>query len=394
MKRITVLGSTGSIGVQTLDVARRFTDRVEIVGLTAGSNAEMLIEQALEFRPRAVALADARGLAAVRGALEPAGIAVFSGEAGVAEIAADDSVDTVVAAISGFAGLRPTLAASSTGADLALANKEAVVCAGSLLLNALRDSGGSLIPVDSEHSALFQCLLGEVDPASALILTASGGPFLDRDPDSLRSVSPEEALAHPRWDMGPKISIDSATMMNKGLEIIEARWLFDVPFEAIEVVIHPESIVHSLVRFRDGSLKAHLGPTDMRYAIMYALGHPDRWADPGFRAFELADTQLNFHRPDPSLFPALALARAAGEAGGLMPTVLVSSDEIAVRAFLDGRIAFTQIAEVIESTLEHASSRSMGGETSPSVEAVFEANDWARRRAEDFVATMRRDDGD
>ncbi len=389
MKAISVLGSTGSIGTQTLEVAREFPEDVRVMALSAGSNASSLIAQAREFRPRAVCIDDPRGYERVEAGLSDLPIDVYSGTNGMTTMIESVPVDTIVAAISGFAGLAPTMTAASTGADLALANKEAIVGGGSLLLDRLRKGGGDLIPVDSEHSALFQCILGETDPLDSLILTASGGPFLGRDPRDLHGVTPGEALAHPRWDMGRKISVDSATMMNKGLEIIEASWIFDVPIANVEVVIHPQSVVHSLVRLRDGSLKAHMGPTDMRYAIMYGLSHPNRWVDPGFADFQLPGLNLSFSEPDGTLFPCLDLARNAGTGGGLLPTVLISADEVAVEAFLGGHIPFTGIAKVVEATLELAATRKMDAIVPEDMDVIFRADSWARDTASSQCADIR-----
>ncbi len=388
MKRISLLGSTGSIGLQTLQVAREFPEKIDITALATGSNVEDLIRQALEFRPRAVAIADASALRRAKDSLRSEGIEVYGGPAGIEEMVREVEVDTLVAAISGFAGLRPTLAAAEAGIDIALANKESLVCAGQILLDLVHDFGGSIVPVDSEHSALFQCLLGEERVPDRLILTASGGPFLGRDPESLARVTPREALAHPRWNMGQKISIDSATMVNKGLEVIEAHWLFDVDYDHIDVIVHPQSAIHSLVQFVDGAVKAHMGPTDMRYAIMYGLSYPERWEDPGFASFDLSKQTFTFERPDPALFPCLELARNAGRRGGLLPTVLVSADEIAVESFLQGRIRFDQIATVIDRTLRTAEEAGMTGAYPEEADAIFEADAWARENARSSVRRL------
>jgi len=386
LKRVAILGSTGSIGLQALDVARRHPEQIEVAALAVGSRAQALLGQVNEFHPEAVAIADECVADTVRDSLEGLGVHVLSGPSAAEDLVRHVKVDTILSAISGFSGLGPTLAAAASGADLALANKESVVCAGPLLLDEIARSGSSLVPVDSEHSAIFQCIHGDEGWVDRLVITASGGPFLDRALHSFDAVTPSQALAHPRWEMGAKISIDSATMMNKGLEIIEARWLFDMDFDLIDVVIHPESVVHSLVQLRDGSLKAHLGPTDMRYAIMYGFSHPERWQDPGYRDFRLAEQSLTFSDPDPERFPCLSIARAAGEEGGLLPTVLVSADEVAVRAFLDGDIRFPGIARVVEETLERASGAGMGGNPRREPEEILRADEWARKHARSIVA--------
>lgn len=347
MKRLAVLGSTGSIGTQTLDVARWHGFRVE--ALAAGANVERLLAQAREFRPSLIACADGAA-ASVRPHL-PAGTKLVVGTAAFDEVATAD-VDVVVAAIPGMAGLAPTAAALRAGRHVALANKEAMVIAGPLMWALAKASGGRITPVDSEHSALFQTLLGEPEAGVAgLILTASGGPFR-KGPHDLSEVTPEQALKHPNWSMGRKVTIDSSTLFNKGLEVLEAHYLFGVPFDEIEVVIHPQSLVHGLVRFSDGSLKAQIGPHDMRLPIQYAILGPARPATP------LPNLPLRgaweFEPPDTERFPCLPLAYAAGRAAGLAPTYLNAADEVAVDAFLAGSIRFTDIARTLEHVLEHA----------------------------------------
>jgi 1-deoxy-D-xylulose-5-phosphate reductoisomerase len=347
MKRVSILGSTGSIGTQALDVVRWRGYRV--VSLAAGNNWRALLEQAREFRPELVACA-AEVAEHLRPHL-PAGTRLASGRAGVNEVAAADA-DVVVSAIPGMAGLEPTAHALARGRHVALANKEAMVVAGPLVRELAERNAASITPLDSEHSALFQCLQGE-DRAdvAGLVLTASGGPFREL-PADLSRVTPEQALAHPNWRMGPKVTVDSATLLNKGLEVLEAHFLFDVPLDSIEVVIHPQSLVHGLVRFRDGSLKAQVGPHDMRLPIQYGLEAPYRPATP------LSPMPLHgewqFLPPDKSRFPCLELAYAAGRAGGVAPAFLNAADEVAVNEFLVGRLPFTAIAEVIQEVLSQA----------------------------------------
>lgn len=369
MKRISVLGSTGSIGTQTLDVVR--WRGYEVVGLAAGKNADLLVRQAREFRPRLVAC-DRSVAAEVKPHL-PSGTRLVTGLEGSEEVARLEA-DTVVAAISGIAGLKPTLAALTAGRHVALANKEAMVVAGPLVWEVARAHGATLTPVDSEHSALFQCLVGEDKGAvEALVLTASGGPFRTA-PENLSSVTPEQALKHPNWDMGSKVTVDSATLFNKGLEVLEAHFLFELPLEKIEVVIHPQSLIHSLVRFQDGNLKAQIGPHDMRVPIHYALTYPERCKIP-LEPLPLRGI-WELYEPDHARFPSLGLAYRAGELGGVAPAALNAADEIAVAAFLAGRIGFTKIPALLEDVLNTLEN------TSLSWEALDEADALARARAE------------
>ncbi len=354
MTSVCVLGSTGSIGRQALDIIAAFPERFTVAALAACGSVELLAAQARQFRaPVAVigrdALADE-----LRDALAGTGTRVLAGPAGLQEIAAAPGTDIVLAGMVGSAGLRPLLAAAGAGKVIALANKEPLVAAGGLVMRAIADGGATLIPVDSEPSAIFQCLQGQDRGGLArLHLTASGGALKDLTPEALARVTPEQALRHPTWAMGPKITVDSATLMNKGLELIEARWLFDVPPARIGIVIHPQSIVHSLVEFRDGALLAQLGLPSMRTPIQYALGYPERlphnWAPLDLGAVGA----LTFSAPDFSRFPAPALARAAIEAGGTLPTCLNAADEAAVAAFLAGRIAFTGITRLVERAMAH-----------------------------------------
>jgi len=360
--RVVVLGSTGSIGTQTLDVVRWRGWRV--VGLAAGRNRALLAEQVRAFRPEVVYAAG--GLPELPPGVRAAASAV--------EVAAWDA-DVVVAAIPGLAGLEPVRAAVRAGRRVALANKESMVAAGPLLQKEAREYGAEFVPVDSEHSALFQALLGEPPEAVAeLILTASGGPFRE-GPEDLSRVTPEQALDHPRWSMGPKVTVDSATLMNKGLEVLEAHALFGVGLDRIKVVVHPQSYVHSMVRFVDGQIKALLGPTDMRLAIQYALSHPERAPTPLANA--PLPERLEFAPPDRERFPALGLAYRAGSMGGLAPAVLNAANEVAVEAFLTGRLGFTGIARVVEDVLGKTPSDPLTWEN------LYAADAWARKEAEE-----------
>jgi 1-deoxy-D-xylulose-5-phosphate reductoisomerase len=343
MRRILIVGSTGSIGTQALDVVAH-SDSLEVVGLAARSNAGLLLEQAQRFGVRRLALADP-------GAAASAGEDVLSGPEGLVELITDTDCDLVLNALVGSAGLGPTVAALGEGIDLALANKESLVVGGELVTALAEATGASLLPVDSEHSALFQ-LVGSERPGTVdrLVLTASGGPFRGRT--DLSGITVEDALAHPTWDMGGKITVDSATLMNKGLEVIEAHHLFGVGYDRIDVVVHPQSIVHSLIHLNDGATLAHLGYPDMRVPISYALHHPDR-ADVPVETLDLASVgSLDFESPDEETFACLRLAREAGAAGGSAPCVLNAANEVAVAAFLDGGLPFAAIAEVIEHTLD------------------------------------------
>ncbi len=346
-KKVLILGSTGSIGTQALEVIAR-SDDLRVAGLSAGSSWEPLLEQAKQHGVPTVALADAAS--AERAGREWAG-RVLTGSEGVRELVAGADADLVLNAIVGAAGLGPTIVALTEGIDVALANKESLVIGGELVTALAEATDAQLIPVDSEHSALYQLIRAETPGnVTRLVLTASGGPFRGRT--DLSGVTPEDALAHPTWDMGGRITIDSATLINKGFEMIEAHHLFGVPYERIDVVVHPQSIVHSLVHLNDGASLAHLGYPDMRVPISYALHHPER-VDVDLRTLDLAEVgELSFERPDAETFPCLRLAREAGEAGGTAPCVLNAADEVAVGAFLDGRIPFTGIAEVIERCLE------------------------------------------
>jgi 1-deoxy-D-xylulose-5-phosphate reductoisomerase len=345
MKKVVILGSTGSIGVQALEVAGG-PDGLDVVGLSAARSWEPLVEQAREHGVPAVALADPDAAASARGAWKGK---VLEGEDGIRELIADSGADLVLNAMVGSAGLGPTIVTLTEGIDLALANKESLVVGGELVTVLAEATDTRIVPVDSEHSALHQLVRGETGNVERLVLTASGGPFRGRT--DLSAVTREEALAHPTWDMGGKITIDSATLINKGLEVIEAHHLFGVPYERIDVLVHPQSIVHAVVHLNDGASLAHLGHPDMRVPISYALSFPER-ADVDVPTLDLAEVgELRFEHPDLDAFPCLRLAREAGEAGGTAPCVLNAANEVAVAAFLEGRIAFTGVAEVVEGTL-------------------------------------------
>lgn len=386
-QRLTILGSTGSVGVNTLDVVARHRDKFEVVALTARDRTETLFKQCLEFKPRIAVVLEAAAAQDLRQKLSQAGLSceVRYGVEAFEEAASLPAVDTVMAAIVGIAGLRPTLAAARAGKKILLANKESLVTAGAVLMDAVRASGAILLPIDSEHNAIFQSLpRGYVAPATAgvrrIVLTASGGPFRSATLRQLERVTPDEACAHPNWTMGRKISVDSATMMNKGLEVIEARWLFDVDPERIDVVIHPESVVHSLVEYIDGSVMAQLGNPDMRTPIAFALGFPERIAA-GVEFLDLARVgALHFERPDPLRFPCLRLAYEALKAGGTAPTLLNAANEVAVASFLAGALGFLQIPALIEAVLAEVPRGPVSG-----LEDVLAADRIARERAHSWL---------
>lgn len=351
-KRLAIIGSTGSIGTQTLGIVARYPDLFTVSALTAGSNAELLMAQARLCRPEKVVIGNDAFYEVVKTGLSGLGIEVMSGQKAVEEVASSDGVDTVVAAMVGFAGLRPTAAAVAAGREVALANKETLVVAGEMITRMAAMTGTRLLPVDSEHSAIMQCLNGEPESSvERIILTASGGPFRDTSAERLAKVTPLEALRHPNWTMGSKITIDSATLMNKGLEVIEAHWLFGTPQDRIDVLIHPQSVIHSMVQFTDGSLKAQLVVPDMRLPIIYALTYPERVVTELPRP-DLAEIgSLTFGEPDTARFRCLALARNALKAGGNMPCALNAANEIAVAAFLQEQIGFNDIAGAVEYVL-------------------------------------------
>ena len=348
-KRIAVLGSTGSIGVQTLDVVRQHSDKFEIEVLTANSNAELLIKQAIEFLPNAVVITNQSKYQEVKDALFEHDVKVFAGAKSLEDIVEMESIDIVLVALVGFAGLLPTLRAIEYKKPIALANKETLVVGGSIVSKQALENNVPVLPVDSEHSAIFQCLIGEFqNKVEKIYLTASGGPFRGKDTKYLENVTKADALKHPNWDMGAKITIDSATLMNKGLEVIEAKWLFDLTPDQIDVIVHPQSIIHSLVQFEDGSLKAQLGLPDMKLPIMYALTFPSR-IHSNFERFDfLKYPAFTFEQPDYNTFPCLPLAFQAIGKGGNMPCILNAANEVAVDAFLKEKISFLQIPRYIE----------------------------------------------
>jgi 1-deoxy-D-xylulose-5-phosphate reductoisomerase len=353
LKKIAILGSTGSIGTQALDVVQAQPDKFQVEILAAGSNADLLIEQSLKFRPNVAVINDVTQLARVKDALLDEGIKVYGGEDALADVVQMESVDMVLAAIVGYAGLRSTLAAVNAGKQIALANKETLVVAGELVTKAAKEKGVNLYPVDSEHSAIFQCLAGEFhNPIEKIYLTASGGPFRGKKREELVGVTKAQALKHPNWAMGAKITIDSATLMNKGLEVIEAKWLFHLQPEQIDVIVHPQSIIHSIVQFQDGSMKAQMGLPDMKLPIQYAMGYPNRMKSDFPRFDFLKYPSLTFEQPDRETFRCLNLAYEAMKAGGTAACVMNAANEIAVAAFLDDKIPFLRIAEVIEETMQ------------------------------------------
>lgn len=366
VKRLAILGSTGSIGRQTLEVVRALPHRFHIVGLSAGKNISLLTEQINEFKPKFVYHQNTKA--------HPtnAEYEFLSLE----DIACHPEVDTIVIATSGNSGLSPTLAAVKAGKTVALANKESLVIAGDIITKEAKLSDARILPIDSEHSAIWQCLNGETQPAAHLILTASGGPFRHYSPEQLKEVTAKQALEHPTWQMGRKVTIDSATLMNKGLEVIEAHWLFDMPFSSIKVLIHPQSIIHSMVELIDGSVKAQLGYPDMRLPIQYALSYPERLVNPQLPRLDWSRiNNLTFEQPDLDAFPCLKLAIEAGKKGGSYPAVLCAADEVVVELFLSQRIKFTDIPNLIEQALEQHQAIAQ-----PTLEEIMAADVWAREK--------------
>ena len=389
IKHIAILGSTGSIGVNTLDVIRAHPDRFKVAALTAGKQIDRLAQQCVEFKPAIAVVADADGAARLEKLLldQKINTQVLYGPQALVSAVTDSGCDTVMAAIVGAAGLVPTLAAAKAGKRVLLANKEALVMSGNLFMQAMKQGGGELLPIDSEHNAIFQCLPVQFSKApnvslgvEELWLTASGGPFRNTPLEQLGSVTPEQACAHPNWVMGRKISVDSATMMNKGLEVIEAFWLFGLPLEKIKVLIHPQSVVHSMVRYRDGSVIAQLGQPDMRTPIAYGLAWPER-IEAGVAPLSLTQlAALSFNEPDLAHFPCLSLAFAAAKAGGTAPTVLNAANEIAVAAFLDDGMPYLQIPVVVEKVLNL-----MPVVNADSIECILDVDAQARKAARDFI---------
>ena len=377
MKRLAVVGSTGSIGQNTLRVVDHLSDRFSVFALAANSAVDRLAEQAAAFRPTVVAITDARRVDEFRNRCRELRISipeVVTGEQGLRQIASASEVDIVVSAAVGAAGLQPTYSAVASGKTVALANKEAMVVAGELLRKTAEKSGARIIPVDSEHCAIDQCLRsGRHSEVRRLILTASGGPFRETPVEHFANISPEQALKHPVWQMGKRITVDSATLMNKGLEVIEARWLFDIPAEKIDIMVHPQSVVHSMVEFVDASVVAQLGTADMRQPIQYALTYPERLPSSVSHLDWTTVPPLQFSPPDRSKFPCISLAYRAIEKGGTAPAVLNAADEVAVEAFLERRIAFSDIPKLIDATLE-----AHRVEPADSLQAIVSADKWAR----------------
>jgi 1-deoxy-D-xylulose-5-phosphate reductoisomerase len=386
MKRLAILGSTGSIGANTLEIVGRFREEFEVLALAAGQNLSVLREQITRFKPRLVSVLDRDRAHALheelRGDGDPHHVEVVYGAEGLIRAATVPEVDLVVSAVVGSVGLSPLLAAIDEGKDVALANKESMVMAGEIIVKKAQQNSVAILPIDSEHSAIFQALGGKMggDGIKRIILTASGGPFYTLPAEQLKKVNPQEALAHPVWEMGPKISVDSATMMNKGLEVIEAHWFFQVPPERIEVLIHPQGVVHSLVEYVDSSLIAQLGVPDMRIPIAYALSYPKR-LETGIPSLNLVElNHLTFALPDHEKFPALRMAYQALETGGTMPAVLNAANEVAVEAFLKGLIGFDRIIEVVAATMNGHTAKPLRG-----VEDALEADHWAKEKARDFI---------
>ncbi len=383
-RRIAILGSTGSIGTQALDVISRHPDLFQVEMLSAGSNAELLIAQARQFNPNAVVICNKDKYAQVKTALDPLDIKVFAGVESAGELSGGSNVDIVLAAMVGFSGLAPTISAIKKGKVIALANKETLVAAGSIVTRLAKENGSPILPVDSEHSAIFQCLQGERAQIEKLLLTASGGPFFNLPAEKFNDITVEQALNHPNWKMGSKVTIDSASMMNKGLEIMEAAWLFNIPVEKIEVVVHPQSIVHSMVQFTDGSIKAQLGYPDMRVPIQYALSYPNR-IDLDTKRISFPELkQLTFFSPDLEKFPCLRIAYDSFKKGGNIPCAMNAANEVAVASFLRGEIKFTQIPLVIEKTLEKCNFVA-----SPSVEDIFSTDRQSKERAQEVLTQIR-----
>ncbi|MHB9038131.1 MAG: 1-deoxy-D-xylulose-5-phosphate reductoisomerase [Armatimonadota bacterium] len=380
--RISVLGSTGSIGTQVLDVVKRLgPERVRVIGLGAQNNADLLISQALEFMPRVVCIGDEAARSQVESTLRGTGIRICGGRQGFDELAVEPETDRIVISVAGTPGLSPTLRAIEAGKDVALASKEVLVAAGHLVMEAAAGKNVALLPIDSEHSAIFQCLNGESRSSiEKILLTASGGAFRDKPISELASVTAEQALAHPTWKMGKKVTVDSATLMNKGLEIIEAKWLFGVEAARIQVVIHPTSIVHSMVQFCDGSIIAQLGLPDMRLPIQYALLYPERVDSELPRLDILQAGTLKFDRVDKEKFECLALAMEAARVGGTLAVVMNAADEVAVDLFLKGQIGFLDIAQLVRRVMESHSSRPL-----PTLEEIYEVDAETRRKAAEFA---------
>ena len=382
-RRIAILGSTGSIGRQALDVISQHPDLFEVELLTANNNDSLLIEQAIKFNANSVVICNEDKYEAVAEALQPHCIKVFAGMDSVCGLVGEDNIDMVLAAMVGFSGLKPTLAAIKAGKAIALANKETLVAAGHIVMEAARRYRVPVLPVDSEHSAIFQCLLCSPDAEIArLHLTASGGPFRTWDKDRIARARKEDALKHPQWKMGDKITIDSATMMNKGLEIIEARWLFDTPVEKINVIIHPQSVIHSMVEFHDGAVIAQMGCPDMREPIQFALGYPARLPLDNRKLDFAALGHIEFHEPDMDRFPALDIARSASDKGGNMPCIMNAANEVAVRAFLEDRIGFYDITDIVAECMD-----GVDFAASPDLASIYATDEAAKAKAAEIIRT-------
>lgn len=382
-RRIAILGSTGSIGRQALDVISQHPDLFEVELLTANNNDSLLIEQAIKFNANSVVICNEDKYEAVAEALQPHCIKVFAGMDSVCGLVGEDNIDMVLAAMVGFSGLKPTLAAIKAGKAIALANKETLVAAGHIVMEAAHRYRVPVLPVDSEHSAIFQCLLCSPDAEIArLHLTASGGPFRTWDKDRIARARKEDALKHPQWKMGDKITIDSATMMNKGLEIIEARWLFDTPVEKINVIIHPQSVIHSMVEFHDGAVIAQMGCPDMREPIQFALGYPARLPLDNRKLDFAALGHIEFHEPDMDRFPALDIARRASDKGGNMPCIMNAANEVAVRAFLEDRIGFYDITDIVAECMD-----GVDFAASPDLASIYATDEAAKAKAAEIIRT-------
>lgn len=384
-KRIALLGSTGSIGSQALDVISRFPDKFTVESLIAGNNIELLVRQARKFNPDSVVIGNENHYTKLKELLRDTDIKVYAGTDAASQVVAGSNVDLVIASIVGYSGLKPTVAAIKAGKKIALANKETLVVAGEIIGKLVRAHGSSIIPVDSEHSAIFQCLAGEAgNPIEKITLTASGGPFLNWSEQMLMNARPADALKHPNWDMGCKVTIDSASLMNKGLEVIEAKWLFDLDPDQISVIVHPQSVIHSFVHFDDGSVKAQLGVADMRIPILYALSYPDRLQSDLPRLNLIEHKSLTFVEPDTKRFRNLEIAYSALRKGGNMPCIMNAANEIAVNAFINEKIGFMQMPDVVEHVMEHCCFQ-----PEPDLDSLALADHSAREAAENFINKLK-----
>lgn len=380
-ERIALLGSTGSIGSQALDIISRYPDKFIVETLIAGSNVELLTEQALKYKPDSVVIGNTGYYQQLKENLINTDIKVYAGREASEQVVTSSSVDVVIASIVGYSGLRPTIAAIKAGKKIALANKETLVVAGEIIGRLVSEYGSSIIPVDSEHSAIFQCLVGEAgSPIEKITLTASGGPFLNWTTEQLKNVKPQDALRHPNWDMGCKVTIDSASLMNKGLEVIEAKWLFGLRPDQISVIVHPQSVIHSFVHFADGSVKAQLGMPDMRVPILYALSYPERFVSDLPRLEFKNHPNLTFTEPDTTRFRNLSLAYNAMREGGNMPCIMNAANEIAVSSFMEGKVGFLQMSDVVEFAMEKCSFSA-----NPDLDFLEETDCRARGIASDYI---------